>query len=250
MKLHHFIPVGFAVCLLPFNSQVEAQTNSFPASATAAQRQNTSDGNDVDQAGYRISPGDSVEFKFTFNQELNEVVTVRPDGFLSLAMIGDVAASGETPESLSQVVSSRYVHILRRPQVAAIMRTFSSQRVFVTGEVFAPGVVPIGGHMTLTQAVVSAGGIKPTGCSTQVLLLRYGGSNTATVIPVSLKNLLKGKAPDILLTAYDVVYVPRTRIAQVGTFVEQYINNIVPRSLYFPYNVHNVVSFQSTTSPQ
>ncbi len=250
MRFRHFIPIGLIVCLVTVNRSIEAQINQLAATSAPSQRQSTATGREGGQTSYHVNPGDSVEFKFTFNKELNELVTVRPDGFLSLAMIGDVAANGETPESLAQLVSSRYAQILKRPEVVAIMRNFSSQRVFVTGEVFAPGVVPIAGHMTLTQAVVSAGGIRPTGCATQVLLVRYGGSNTATVTPVSLKNLLKGKAPDMLLEAYDVIYVPRTRIAQVGTFVEQYINNIVPRSLYFPYNLHNVVSFQSTAAPQ
>lgn len=204
----------------------------------------------VNNSRYRINPGDTIEFKFTFNEDLNEKVTVRPDGYISLPMIGDVAADGETPESLAHAVSARYAPILKRPDVVTIMRDFSSQRVFVAGEVFAPGVVPLAGHMTLTQALLSAGGVKPTGRGREVLLLRYGGSNQAAVTPVSIKDLLRGKAPDILLTAYDVVYVPRTRIAQVGLFVEQYINDIVPKSLYFPYNLHDVVSIQSPATAQ
>jgi protein involved in polysaccharide export with SLBB domain len=198
----------------------------------------------VERPRYVINPGDVVEFKFSYTPDMNERVTVRPDGFVSLPIIGDVTAAGSTPEELAKAVSSKYEGTLKRPHVVVIVREFSAQRVFVAGEVNLPGVLPIVGRITMTQAVLNAGGPKPTARLSQVLLLRYDGENRTSVQSIRLSDILKGAKADIPLRPYDVVYVPRTPIAKVGLFVEQYINSLVPRNLLFPYNVNTSVSLR------
>ena len=194
------------------------------------------------QSRYLLNLGDVIEFKFSYNADLNERVTVRPDGFVSLPMIGDVEAAGKTPEELAKTVSARFDGVLRHPDVVVIVREFSAQRVFIAGEVNTPGVLSIVGRLTLAQAVLNAGGPKPTARLSQVLLLRYEGSNRSTVQSVRFADILKGTKPDVQLSPYDVVFVPKTPIAKVGLFVEQYVNNLVPRSLFFPYNINNTLS--------
>jgi protein involved in polysaccharide export with SLBB domain len=173
---------------------------------------------------------------------MNERVTIRPDGYISLGMIGDVAAQGKTPEALARDVEARYEGILKHPEVAVIVREFAAQRVFVAGEVNAPGVFPVAGKLTLAQVLFQAGGAKPSAQINQVLLLRYQGSNRSTVQVVRMGAIFNGSRPDVALEPYDVVFVPRSKIAKVGAFVEQYINDLVPRSLLFPYNINNILN--------
>ena len=214
-------------------AQTQALQPPIPATPTLEERPR-----------YAINPGDSIEFKFSYMPEMNERVTVRPDGFVSLPIIGDVQAASKTPEELAKDVSAKYQGMLKRPDVVVIVREFSAQRVFVAGEVNVPGVVPIMGRMTMAQAVLNAGGPKPTARLAHVLLLRYDGENRSTVQTIRLSDILKGSRADITLRPYDVVYVPRTPIAKVGLFVEQYVNSLVPRSLMFPYNINNSVTLR------
>ena len=113
--------------------------------------------------------------------------------------------------------------------------------MFVGGEVAAPGVVPLHGQVTCLQAILSTGGPKATARLTEVVLLRYLGENQAEARTVDLKKVVDGKASDTVLLPFDVVFVPRSKIAKVGLFVEQYINSLVPRSLVFPYNLNTIV---------
>ena len=74
-----------------------------------------------------------------------------------------------------------------------------------------------------------------------MVLLRYVGENQAEAYKLDLRKVVDGTAADMILRPFDVVFVPRSRIAKVDLWVEQYINSIVPRSLVFPYNLNTVV---------
>lgn len=191
---------------------------------------------------YILGNGDVVEIRFSFNTDMNDKVTIRPDGFISMAMIGDIPAAGKTPASLSADITAAYRPFLRNPQAVVVVREFANRRVYVTGEVQSPGVIPISGPLTVMQAVANCGGTKAGAALDGAILLRYEGHNRATVQPVRLKQILNGKAADFFLQPFDVVYLPRTKIAKLDLFVDQYINGLVPKSLYFPYNINNVYS--------
>ena len=193
-------------------------------------------------AGYTISPGDMIQVKFTYNPELNSTIPVRPDGAISLAMVGDVAAQGLSPTELSKDITARYGKFLEHPQAVVIVTEFAGQRVYVGGEVNTPCVLLLRGSLTGLQAVMNAGGAKLSGRMDNVILIRYRGPNRAEVRKLNLKAVTKGGSPDIALEPYDVIYVPKKRIAKVGSFVEEYINDLVPRNLLFPYNVNNTIS--------
>jgi protein involved in polysaccharide export with SLBB domain len=190
---------------------------------------------------YRLGAGDTVEFKFTYETSLNETVTVRPDGRISLAIIGEVVAEGLTPAELSTAVESAYARSFKRPEVATIVREFVAQRAYVGGEVQAPTVMPLKGHVTALQAVLSSGGPTPAGRLDAVLLLRYRDRQTVEARRLNMKKIMAREEADVVLQPYDVVYVPMSRIAKVGKFFEQYVNAIVPRALIFPYNINQTV---------
>jgi len=195
---------------------------------------------------YILNNGDSIEIRFSYNTEMNDRVTIRPDGFISMAMIGDIQASGKTPARLSADITAAYQPYLRNSGATVVVREFANRRVYVSGEVQTPGVLTLSGPLTVMQAVANSGGAKADAALDSALLLRYQGSNKASVQVVKLKQIVKGRADDFLLQPYDVVYLPRTRIAQVDLFVDQYINSLVPRNLLFPYNINNVFSVAAT----
>jgi polysaccharide export outer membrane protein len=101
--------------------------------------------------------------------------------------------------------------------------------VYLSGEVRAPSLQQLDGDVTILQAVARAGGALPSANTKDVLLIRHSGDGTTTVHKVDLDKILRNEMPDVFLQRRDVVYLPKSEIAQVGQFVDQYINAIVPR---------------------
>ena len=93
--------------------------------------------------------------------------------------------------------------------------------------------------LTSLQAVFNAGGPKPTARLESVVLMRYDGDNKTDVQKVNLHEVFKGRASDITLQSFDVIFVPKNRISRIDLFVQQYIDGLVPRALMFPYNINN-----------
>lgn len=202
----------------------------------------------VTAAPYLLGAGDVIDVKFTYNPELDTRVTVRPDGAISMAIVGDIPAQGLSPSALAQDITNRYAAFRTHPDAVVIVVEFAAQRVYVGGEVNGPGVLNLRGALTGFQAVLNAGGPKVSARLDNVILLRYVGNNTAEVRRLNMNQIIKGRTPDVVLEPYDVIYVPRTKIARVGLFVEQYVNSLVPRALLFPYNLNNVFSLQGAVA--
>ncbi|MCC6641475.1 MAG: polysaccharide biosynthesis/export family protein [Deltaproteobacteria bacterium] len=184
------------------------------------------------QAEYRIGGGDTLSVKLFYTAELNDEVTVRPDGRISLQLVGDVPVAGRTPEEVSQDLRERYAGHLTRPDVVVIVRGFGSQKAFVGGEVKSPSMIVIDGRTTLADAVFQAGGTLDTAALSSVILIRHkeGGRD---VYRVDLSDGLEGEDPVPVLRPYDVVYVPKSFIAQVGMYVDLYVNRIIPKNAAF-----------------
>jgi len=193
-------------------------------------------------SSYRLAPGDVLDFKFPYHADFNATVTIRPDGCISLVMIGEVHAEGQTALELAALVNERYEKVIRRPETAVIVREFTPQKAFVGGEVVAPGAVDLRGRVTALQAVLKTGGPKTAAKLDGVLLARYSDDNTAEVRKLNFKRVLDGRDEDAVLQPFDVLYVPTSRIGKIGLFMEQYVNSMIPKSLMFPYNLNTVVS--------
>lgn len=184
------------------------------------------------QPEYRIGAGDTLSVKLFYTSELNEEVAVRPDGRISLQLVGDVPVAGRTPEEVSQELRDRYAGYLTRPDVVVIVRGFGSQKAFVGGEVKSPSMVVIDGRTTLADAVFQAGGTLDTAALSSVILIRHRADGR-DVYRVDLSDGLEGEDPVPVLRPYDVVYVPKSFIAQVGMYVDLYINRIIPKNAAF-----------------
>ncbi len=181
------------------------------------------------QSEYRITPGDVLDIKFFYNPELNETIMVRPDGRISLQLAGEVMAAGLTPEELKKALSDRYSKDINRPDIAVIVRSFNMQRAYIDGEVVRPGMLPLAGPVTVHQAVAAAGGFKESARRTDVIIIRRPPGSPPVPLKVNMEQVLEGdNAQDVLLAPFDIVYVPRSAIAEVNKFVDLYLRRNIP----------------------
>lgn len=180
-------------------------------------------------AGYRLQVGDRIEAKFFYSPQLNEVMRVRPDGRISPQLLAETQAAGLTIPQLEAVLREQYSHILRRPVVTVTVHEFSPPRVYVAGEVRAPGIIELRGPLTTLQSIMSAGGFTPDARAQQVAVLRYRDDGPPEFLQLDLKPPFSpDRVQDIELQPFDIVYVPKTRIATVAEFFGRYIGSIIP----------------------
>ncbi len=186
-------------------------------------------------APYVMLVGDSLSIKFYKNPELNEDVVVRSDGMISLQLVGDVPAAGRTPMDLGTDLKQRFSSELQDPSISVIVRKPIGDRVYVGGEVGKQGFIDLTGGLTLFQAIQASGGFAKTAHRAQVILIRRTPDGKATGRSVDVRPVQEGERPedDVLLAANDVVFVPRSKIANVDNFVEMYIREVLPVS-YIP----------------
>lgn len=179
-------------------------------------------------APYIIQPGDSLDIKFFYNPELNESVTVRPDGFISLQLINEVRVAGLEPRHATEMLTERYARELKKPVVAVIVKSFAGQRVYVGGEVGQQGLLTMPHGLTALQAVMQSGGFKNTAQPSETLVIRKGPDSRPVPLRVDLESVLSGSASgqDFRLQPDDIVYVPKSPIAKANLFVNQYVEQL------------------------
>ena len=181
-------------------------------------------------APYRLQVGDSIDITFFKTPELNTSTKVRPDGKISLQLIDEVHAAGLPPTELKRELLRRYETELRDPQISVNVRDFGGQRVYVGGEVERPGMLTLDGGVTALQAIQQAGGFLDTAALKSIVLIRRNASGIPSGIEVDLSSVVDGSDPgnDPLLQSFDVVFVPKTRIANLNVFVDQYLRRMIP----------------------
>lgn len=179
---------------------------------------------------YRIQVADRLSVKFQRNPELDQELIVRPDGRISLPFIDEVKCVGMTPEELKLELARRYTGELAVPDITVLVSEFGGNHVFVDGEVKTPGMVQLAAGMTMMDAIASSGGFLPSGLREQVILIRRDESGKPAGHSVDLKKVVIGREAEgnVLLQPFDIVYVPRSKIANAGLWVEQYVREMLP----------------------
>ena len=181
-----------------------------------------------------LTAGDEIEVKFFYTPQLNETQTVRPDGKMSFQLVGEIGVEGKAPAELREELLRLYGAHLNDPEIVVITRSSYHHRVFVGGQVNEPGMVEMPGELTLVQALMHAGGLNYREAQIDNVVVirhtdthRYGYS-------VNLKPVLEGEPSEpFLLQPQDIVYVPRTTIAEVNQWVDQYINGLIPNGFTY-----------------
>ncbi len=178
---------------------------------------------------YHLQLGDEIDVRFLFQPDQNEHVVVRPDGRITLATTGELEVAGLTPTDLEKLVAERSATHLRNPEVAVIVTHLGEQRVYVGGEVLRPGYVALRTDMTPLQAVLQSGGFRTTAKLESVLLMTPGADGKFSAARVDMAQVVNDGVPErVRLHPDDVVYVPRTWIADMDEVVDQYVRGLIP----------------------
>src|SRR5579862_2915769 len=122
---------------------------------------------------YRIGPGDVLQIDVWKEPEASMAsITVRPDGMISLAMIGEMPAADRTPAELEALLAEKYGQLIRDARVTVTVREVTSQRVYLIGELRREGPVRMVGRLTVLQALAEAGGITDYAKRNRIYILR------------------------------------------------------------------------------
>lgn len=182
------------------------------------------------QTDYRIRAGDTLNIKFYYHPAHDQEVVVRLDGKILFPLIGEVQAAGLSPARLGELIAQRYSSSLRNPEVSVSVKATSDNRVYIGGEVNRPGFVQYRQGLTAIQAVLEAGGPKDTAKVEDVVLLQKVGEAQYRASKINLAKVIEegDTKSDLALGPSDVLFVPKTAIAKLNQFVEQYIIGVLP----------------------
>jgi polysaccharide export outer membrane protein len=158
---------------------------------------------------FTLGPGDKLHVSVWNEDSLTVDVMVRPDGYISYPLIGDVLAGGREVEALRQDLADRLKQYVPDSPVTVILAELGSARVYVVGKVTKPGMFLMPGRLRIMQALAQAGGVTPFADTTNILVLR-GEGNTRKAIPFNYEDVCKGRGitQDIVLEPGDTVVVP------------------------------------------
>jgi polysaccharide export outer membrane protein len=155
------------------------------------------------QEEYRIGAGDKLRIEVYKDPQLSQSVQVRPDGKITLPLVGDMPATGRTPLELRDAIAQSLKEYITNPTVTVIVVEALASKVFVMGEVSKPGPVELHGPTTIVQALSMAGGFKEFANTKDIVVMRENGSQ----VHFNYKDLLNGEAKPIYLKAGDTVIV-------------------------------------------
>ncbi|HXG03855.1 MAG TPA: polysaccharide biosynthesis/export family protein [Candidatus Binatia bacterium] len=188
----------------------------------------------LETRGYRIEPGDTLLIKYPFHPEMDQETVVRPDGTISASGVGALPAAGLTATELAEELKARTANRLRDPDITVSISKYGERPVYVGGEVGRPGMLVYRKGLTPLQAIVAAGGFLPSARLDSVILVRAGPPNGArrdalVARRLDLKRVVHaGDAESLALFPHDVLFVPRTRIANANIWVRQHITELIP----------------------
>lgn len=159
-------------------------------------------------ADYRLVAGDKLRIEVYKEPQLSQSLQIRPDGKITLPLVGDVPAAGVTPRELTVTLTERLREFVMAPAVTVIVAETIAPVVYVMGEVTKPGSQPITGPMTVVQALAVAGGFKDFANPRKIRILRKGSTGTVQTIDFDYRDAITRPDRPVLLQPGDTVIVP------------------------------------------
>jgi len=179
-----------------------AEPTPVGSSGTVAPRTATST-----SADYRIVAGDKLNIQVYKDTQLSQLLQVRPDGKITLPLVGDVRAEGRTSAELRDTLVESLKEYNNNPVVTVIVVETVPPVFYVMGEVNAPGTLPIKGQISAVQALAMAGGFKDFAKKKDIIIQRKGPAGVTTV-PFNYNDAIKGKGPMVYVQPGDTIIVP------------------------------------------
>ena len=197
------ISFGFLLCSMLFDTGCRAPATSMEYTEYDA------------PAGFLLGPEDELEITVWKNLELSRITAIRPDGLISMPLIGDIQAAGLTADALAQRITERLKqYFATTPAVSVSVKTINSYSVFVLGEVMKPGKYQLKSYVTILQAISTAGGFTDYAKRNKLQIVRVTESGDHTRrevrIPLRYDDLVAGHGEpgNIVLHSGDTVVVP------------------------------------------
>ncbi|MGA2966734.1 MAG: polysaccharide biosynthesis/export family protein [Terriglobales bacterium] len=192
-----------------------AQSNSAPAAPAAGDKQAGEKAGEGARAAhsdnsYVIGADDLLAINVWKEPEVSRSVPVRSDGKISLPLIGELTAGGQTPLQLEQEITKRLASFISEPEVTVIVQESKSQKINVMGMVAKPGSYLLTGTATVLDAIAMAGGFRDFAKQRAIYVLRQEADGTEKRLPFNYKDVIKGKSPEqnVRLQPRDTVVVP------------------------------------------
>jgi len=172
---------------------------------------------------YRLHASDVVEVTFTVAPEFNQILTVQPDGYVTLKDAGEVRAQGMTIGQFADAVRKAYTGYLHNPEVAVGLKDFERPYFVVGGQVGKPGKYELRSDTTVAEAVQIAGGFTSQSKHSQVVLFRRVNDDLLETRLLDLKKMLKETRlkEDAHLQPGDLIYVPQNSISKISRFISR-----------------------------
>ncbi len=165
---------------------------------------------------YKLQPSDVVLVRYRYTPEYDATVAIRPDGFITLPIVGEVKVSGLTVADAAREVRTAASARLRDPEMTFELKDFQKPRFVVGGEVDNPGQFELRGRVTVLEAIAMAGGFKNSAKHSNVVLFRRYDETQAVTRVINAKDLAKPSriAEDPTLRPGDFLFVPQNAISK------------------------------------
>ena len=200
---------------------------------------------------YRLGPGDKIKVKYFITREMDEDLTVGPDGAIAPRAIGQIRVEGSSLSSVQDYIRRESRKELVDQKVVVSLEEAVSARVYVGGMVAHPGAFKLADMGTsVLQGILQAGGFTEEARTGQVALIRRGPNNEPMLRLINVRDVIQTgfDANDVPLVTGDIIYVPRSSIAEVNLWIDQFITKVVPFQRQFSYTIGSFTQTGGTSS--
>ncbi|MGH9683096.1 MAG: polysaccharide biosynthesis/export family protein [Candidatus Acidiferrales bacterium] len=226
------VTIALAIFLFGAATSAFAQKGQPATSAVTSESSTPTSGNSAPQASsdrpalqqrnprYQVMRDDVLNVSFPLSPELNQTVTIQPDGYITLLNAGSIYVQGLTVPELSDAIKKAYANVLHDPIVNVDLKDFQKPFFVVSGQVGKPGQYDLRSETTVSEGIAVAGGLLPT-AKTQILVYHRINSGWFEVHKMSLKDIYHGKNvnEDAELRPGDMIFVPEKAITIFRKYV-------------------------------
>jgi polysaccharide export outer membrane protein len=199
MNTARFTVLSFLVLLSSAYAQQPASPPAAPPKPQAAQAATPAD--------YRLVTGDKLRVEVYKDPQLSQSLQIRPDGKITLPLLGDIPAAGKTPTELRDNITAALREYITNPVVTVIVIEATPATIYVMGEVGKPGPQAMTGSMSILQALAMAGGFKDFAHTKDITILRKSSTGTRR-LHFNYNDAIKGEGAPMMLEPGDTVIVP------------------------------------------
>ena len=181
------------------------------------------------EPSYTLTPGDQLDIVVSSAPELSRTLTVGPDGRVVMPMSRPIMAAGRTFTQVQHELMGELGKQLRDPRIAVTPRAYAPEQIYVGGEVGQPGTYTLPGRVGALEAILMAGGMRPTAKTRQVAVLRRAPNGGMMMRTVNIRNGLlniREYNDNLQLRRGDIIYVPQSTMAEIGTFMQNFRNTL------------------------